>query len=329
MTHLAFGAVWPTGVPGDLYFEGNAFSKKTTNRNSNVGNDCSDSGACRVNKDWEISKKGDWFIEEQRWGAEAIVAGVVNSNIAAIERGLKILEWGFKKQSADGSFVQRDAFHSAMFFIEAVARAILYIENSKYKAQYASRLADIKAKLLSAVKWAIKPEIETPGIKKDEPYVHRFYLNAAAFGLTGSVFNDATMLKKAESYIQAAILLQDKTGANPEKGGSDTGYHAIGLVYAARCYSVFANEKLRINLKEMGKRGSEWLLSKVQTDGSVDSSANTRTGDNGEIGRDKTTKTIPYFSILRALAYWGAILETPSLVSAAEKVYNFQKSHRP
>src|SRR6476661_7283722 len=76
-------------VEDDLPFETSSFMKSTLRTHS-----------------------GKWFIEEQRHGADAVSGGIAKDDQAAIERGLKILHWGFSQQQPDGSFACPDTFHS-------------------------------------------------------------------------------------------------------------------------------------------------------------------------------------------------------------------------
>ena len=120
------------GIAGDLEFESSSFIKHSTNRNSKaVALDLSESGAYGVlNKKKKKSKTGNWYIEDQRVGADAIVMGIVQKDTDAIDRGLKIFHWGFQQQQADGSFNHRANFHSTAFFVEAVARSIPMLDQS-------------------------------------------------------------------------------------------------------------------------------------------------------------------------------------------------------
>src|SRR3984957_1342691 len=129
---LSFGS-----VTDDLRFETSDFMKSTSYRwPDRVAADTSPNGAIsRVNIQWEQAHSGNWYIEEQRYGADAICAGIAQSDPAAIDRGLKGLRWGFERQQPDGSFDCPDAFHSTSFFVEAAARACLLLGASQYGNQ--------------------------------------------------------------------------------------------------------------------------------------------------------------------------------------------------
>jgi hypothetical protein len=126
------------GIAGELEFESSLFIKHSSNRNSKaVATDLSETGAYGpFNKAWEKTKTGNWYVEDQRVGADAIVMGIVQKDTDAIDRGIKILNWGFQQQQADGSFNHRSNFHSTAFFVEAGARSILMLEASDYKQKH-------------------------------------------------------------------------------------------------------------------------------------------------------------------------------------------------
>jgi hypothetical protein len=92
-----------TGVSSladDLKFQTSEFMKTTAYRRvDGLAANAAPSGALSpVNIQWDQSHAGNWYIEEQRYGADAILGGIAQQNTAAIERGLKILHWGFEQQ---------------------------------------------------------------------------------------------------------------------------------------------------------------------------------------------------------------------------------------
>lgn len=323
----ALASTWPIGIDGHIRFETSDFIKKSANRNSkSAASDIDLDGAYGANRGADLTKRDSWFIENQKFGSDAIISGVVSDDVEAIARGLKIYEWGFARQQKDGSFDHRDNFHSAAFFVEAVARSILYLEASKYKKKFQVQIDSIKPKLLLAANWMLSPATEKAGISKDSQYTHRYYLNACAFSLTGQLFSNTAMIAKAREYVEKALSLQDKTGFNPEKGGFDSGYHSVGLYYAAIYYTFEKDPKTRANLEAMAKKGITWVSSKIKKDGSIDSTGNTRTGDAGENDREGKRKDIPYFTVYKALAYWGLILNDESYMKLAGQIFSYQKS---
>jgi hypothetical protein len=83
------------GAPGsiDYRFENSPFMMETAFRNvDKIDRDDSPDGAYgKLNRSWDATHQGQWFIEEQRSGGELIAGGVVAANTGAIKRGLGIL----------------------------------------------------------------------------------------------------------------------------------------------------------------------------------------------------------------------------------------------
>ncbi len=314
---------WKPGIAGDFAFETGSLMKSSAYlKPLKASTDLNPSGAYGpVNRAYDTAgKQGPWYIEEQRYGYDAIAAGLSGNNTDTIQRGLKILEWGFLQQLPDGSFPCPDRFHSASFFVEAVAHSILLLEYSKYAGAYESRIAALKPKLLMAARWMTQVEIETAGKKRNAPYAHRRYLVAAALGETGVIFNDAVLLEKSLEYVREGIMLQDPSGVNPEKGGFDSSYHAVGVLFALRYYTIVASDAVREEMKPSIQHAITWLVSRIDARGVVAVTGNTRTGSSQEVGRSGKPKGISYGSIYRVLEYWALVTGDAKLHLTAQLV---------
>lgn len=310
-------------VDDDYRFETSSFMKATLYRRPDrLAADIAPDGAeGRVNTAWDQTHTGKWFIEEQRHGSEAVVGGIAKEDPAAIERGLKVLRWGFEQQQPDGSFACPDSFHSTSFFVEASAHACLLLSAGPFAARYAQNVAWIEPRLLKAAMWMIEPSVEEQGRRSNAPYTHRRYLVAAALGETGVLTNNRLLVDHSAAYIQEGVSLQDPSGFNPEKGGYDCSYHAVGLVYAERYYDFVADGALKSQLFDMLKKATTWLASRVQSNGTLDPSGNTRTGLSQEAGRNGTLKTINYGFAYCALYRWSLISGDAAFARLAETVF--------
>ncbi|MCM2281459.1 MAG: hypothetical protein NDI61_06390 [Bdellovibrionaceae bacterium] len=327
---VSYAQRWPSGISGDIKFESSDFILKTANRNpGGAALDLNANGAYGdKNKEYDTAKKGPWFIDYQKAGADAVVVGIYKDDAAAIERGLKIINWGLVQQQQDGSFSSEDPYHNGLLFLESASRALLHLENSKHQSKFSREIKGAKVKIEKSIEWLMKPEIESPGLKKDEPYTHRYYINASAIGIAGVFLKRTEFIERSKKLVRLGVTRQNKDGSNPEKSGSDTSYHALGLLMAARYYSIVADEEMRKSLKTMGELGSQWLAGKVLENGDVDSAVNTRTGSKGEMRHGTELKTITYFSIYKALEYWGQILGRKDLNSKAELVFKFDRERK-
>ena len=323
---LSFSVGAQHAAADDYRFETSAAIKKTFYSKPSelavIGKDRSVSGAWgRVNSRWDSLRTGLWYIEEQRHADNAIIAGVVGNDEAAIERGFQSLEWGLQQQQPDGSFDCLDAFHSTSFFIEAAAHSCLLIEQSRYKTVYAERIQKIKNGLEAACAWLLQPAVLTKGLRYNKPYTHRGYLVAAAFGEAGVLCGRDDLIARSRFFIEQALAAQDSSGYNPERNGYDCSYHAVGLLYAHRYYDIVADEACKLRLQTMFYKAMGWLLSRINEDGVVDTQGNTRTGMAQEKQRDGEVKNISYRSIANVLFWWSWQSGQVYLDDLAKKVY--------
>ena len=313
-----------SGVETDYKFETGSFMRHTAYHSStSISTNMSDNGAySKVNRDFDESHGGKWYIEEQREGWHAIAAGITDQDTSAIDRGLKILNWGWQQQQGDGGFdcgSRGRSFHSTAFFVEASAHACLLLGNSPYASQYQSQVDAMKPKLLKAAHWMVDNEEE--GKKYNKPYTHRRYMVADALGETGVLCGDDGLVDHSKEYVRDGLRMQDAAGFNPEKGGFDVSYNAGGLFFAEEYYTMVASGELKDKLYKMLEKGVAWEAGKIRGDGTIDSSGSTRVdGANSEMSPNGKRKKIAIGEVYETFAYWAAISGDKSYEELADKV---------
>ena len=329
---IAVRAQTKDGAAFELKVESSDFMRKNAYDTPNINApNISKTGAYgKVNQEFERTKQGKWWIEEQRYGRDLINAGIARKDPKKIENGLLVFEWGFGQQKEDGSWDCPDAFHSASFFVEAVSDSLILLEASEYKDKYKAQIAEIKPQLLKAARWMTIPNIEEEGKRYNKPYVHRRFAVAAALGLAGVLCNDKDLIAKSTGYIKDGISLQDASGYNPEKKGYDSSYHAVGVVYMERYLTLVApsiDAELRKSLYDATEKAVNWQISRLNEDGSMNLTGNTRVVavKEAEANRDGTLKKPAYFSTYRGIYFWSQIAEKKDLAKLAEKVAKASK----
>ena len=310
----------------DLAFESFSLTKKffysRPQRMAIVGKDMNANGAwSQLNEDYDSLKTGRWYIEQQRYAADAIIGGIVQDNEATIERGMLALEWGAKQQQPDGSFDCPDKFHSTSFYVEAVAHACILLQSSKYYPMYKERIEKLKITITNTVNWMLLPDILEKGKKANNPYTHRRYLVAAAIGETGVLCNNTNFINQSTLFINDGLSLQDSAGFNPEKKGYDCSYHSVGLIFAHKYFDIVANQQQKEQLLTMFEKGFKWLLTKIDENGKINGEGNTRTGFGQEKGRNGKPKGISYGSAANAILWWGLYKNDTQLQALADKVF--------
>jgi hypothetical protein len=324
------------GVAGNLAFETSALMKETVHatRKFPPKDWQAQSGAMGVNVRWESDQSLPWFIEEQRFGGDYIAAGLAFGNKDQIRWGLKVLAWGFARMEADGEFKHPDSYHSGSFFIESAAHGLLLIEASPWREELAEPVAAIKPKLQTAARWMVRPDVhaaawEDPKKGRSErPYAHRCYLDAAAIGEAGVLLNHKELIAKSAALVRDGIGFQRADGVNPEKGGYDSHYQALGLVYACEYYAMVADDALRQEMKPMLDKAFAWLLTRIKDDGTVDATGNTRTGLSQEAARSGKPKGIEYRHVVRSLAHWSQLTQNAELESAGRRVFEADRKSK-
>ena len=322
-----------SGAAFELSVESSDFMRQTAYDTNNINSpNISPNGAYgKVNQEFEKTKQGKWWIEEQRYGRDLVIAGIVRKDTKKIENGLLVFKWGIAQQKDDGSWDCPDAFHSASFFVEAASDALILLEASKYADKYQKQINEMKPSLLKAARWMTVPAIEEAGKKINQPYTHRRYAVAAALGLTGVLCRDKDLITKSTEYIKDGISLQNATGFNPEKKGYDSSYHAVGVVYMERYLTMVApsiDEKLRQQLYETTEKAVNWEISRLNKDGSMNLTGNTRVVavKEAEANRDGTLKKPAYFSTYRGIFFWSKITDKKDLAKLAGKIADASKN---
>jgi len=277
------------------------------------------SGAVSVNAQWEEGTSKEWFIEQQRYGADYVQAGVVMKDDKLVQTGIKVLAWGFAHQGPDGDFPGTgDPIHSTSLFVEAAARAAILLKQSKVPA-YEQTVKDWTPKIRAAALWMQKPEVGQKNREKTlDPYTHRFYLRAAALGQAGVLAKDQALIDAAAGFARDGVKRQLPDGTNPEKGGFDVSYQFVGLTFALRYYSVCGDTGLRNALKTMSEKSLANAITKVGPDGSISTEGSTRTGV--EAGRTGKAKTIDYKNIIQALVFGARIDNEPKDREIAQRL---------
>ncbi|GAP93818.1 hypothetical protein [Leptolyngbya sp. NIES-2104] len=308
----------------DLGFESKSLIPKYLYPNpSKLFQPSSPTGASSANVRWEQGLSQKWYIEDQRNCEDLIVGGLIRNDPAAIDRGFKMMQWGFDHQLSDGSFGDTsDGFHSASFFVQAVARSLLVLKQSPQAAQYADQIATYTPLVHRAARWMIRPEIWRTGMAKNQPYTHRRYLVGAALGLTGRLTGDRNLIDFSRVAIWEGLNLQRSDGVNPEKGGYDSSYQMVGLVYAQHWLVYFPNDPLSWRVAAMINRGLAWERSRILPTGEISSDGNQRTAGQ-ERTRVGAVKEVSHRSVIRGFAYWASVTGDQQWADLAEKIADY------
>ncbi|WP_017316206.1 hypothetical protein [Mastigocladopsis repens] len=324
-------AAWQTRQFPARFFQKTDFEHESTDLIANVlyqslpglYKSMAPSGANGANIHWQGNQAENWYIEGQRYGEELVIGGLIKNDPKAIEAGFKMFDWGFAHQAEDGSFLLTgDSFHSTSFFVQAVAHTLLVIQQSPQSEKYAKEVAHYTPLVHRAAQWMISPAVWEKGITHNKPYTHRRYLVATALGLTGKLTDDPELINYARQSIEDGLSLQQKDGVNPEKGGYDTSYQMVGVVYAQRWVIYFPKDSLTPRVKAMIDKALSWEKTKILPSGEISSEGNTRTAGQ-ETGRSRKVKKVDFKSAIRGFAYWASVTGDKKWEAIARRVAQY------
>lgn len=260
------------------------------------------SGAVSINAEWEKDHAKPWFVELQREGIRWVQGGLAHGDKDAIAWGLKQLQWGFLQMRPDGSFDCPDAFHSASFLMESTAHAILLVAASPLAADFCHQVEALKTPLLTCAKWMISP-IHDKTAQKQQIYTHRRFLLGCGLMECALITGDSAIREKAVFYLDDGIGLQREDGAFPEKGGHDSSYHSVALIYLQRVNLIAPSDLRKASWQQAAARGADWLRGRIDDNGVVSTEGNTRTGSGQEKGRTGTMKKVNLPEVATSLLY--------------------------
>jgi hypothetical protein len=285
-------------------------------------------GANGVNAEWQHGLGPGMFIEEQRHGEEAILAGVLAHSPRLWRAGLREFDWAFAHQGPDGGFTAtQDPFHSTSFLVEAVAHLTLVLDHSPVPLPFGllAHVRTYRPALLRAARWLAGEPRLSAGLAGDAPYSHRRFLVGAALGLAGLLGSDRRLEAEGRSVLAIGLAAQLPSGEDPELGGGDDSYQARGLVYAEHYLSWLPADPLAGRLRLAIARGIRWELGQVRLSGFVPSAPNTRA--NG-LGSDHNgPKRVVYPMVAQALLGWGLRTGRPHLIALAARVATWGRTH--
>src|SRR5437588_12699622 len=106
---------------------------------------------------------------------------------------------------------------------------------------------------------------------------HRYYEAAIALGATGVLTGDGRLRNWSTQYAWKGIHMERPGGVMPENGGHDSGYQALGMINATRYLELVASGNLAHALYEALRKGEDWEISRIASNGTVNQAGDTRT----------------------------------------------------
>lgn len=271
---------------------------------------------------------GKWLeAGPQRGSCRAVIAAVVAGNLSAADDAWRGIDTAFAHQRPDGGFEAETrpngqsarplaaAVETSFFFLQELGRAILVIRESPHAAHFHQRIAALEPRLRKACDFMSK------GYDTILPHhghaVNRVIIAAKAFGTCGLVLHDESLVEQARQLMAYAVGRRDGEGVFLEKGGRDSSYNAVSILFG----EVLA---LHLPLPEFEAAlpaAVRWQISRVRDTGEVEVTGNTRTGIGKEPGFDGKPKGVNYNEVVLALTIYGIAHHDDAALAAAERVF--------
>lgn len=310
------------GAGLDAAFERSALLTETFYSNPDVLlKQVAKSGAMGVNRGWEASaSKADWYIEEQRFADTVIGAGVNRNRDDLVDAGLRAIEWGFARQTADGSFPCKDNYLGTSYFVAATAHALWLLETTGYGQAFAARVAAIRPRLHNAAAWLADGKNAQAATAQHDSYSSRYMVSGYAIAATARLLGDASLAHVGEETIRRGLARQHASGYFFERGGFDASFQAEALVYLLRYFDHAATADVRRSSEPAIRLALDWLESRVTPRGIVQTTGNTRTGAGQERDRTGQPRRISAVAVARAFGLARTVLGASKFEGLARKV---------
>ena len=224
----------------------------------------------------------------------------------------------------DGGVVDpNDEASAAAFFLGDACLGGIAALHSPTAWNLASRANAIVAPAKLAIDWLLQQEQLL--MKGDADAPNRLLFDARAFGACGVFTGDAAATAEAAAFVQAAAALQNADGVFLEKGGSDTNYQSFSVRNGYDLLTVADGDTCQ-DLFPRLLSGAAWLAGRVGSDGTVNSTANTRTCGGCETFFG-TPKGVSLTGLFEATVSVGSNAVDASVVSAGTRAADYLIAH--
>jgi len=276
------------------------------------------------------AKNGWLHVGFQRGAMTGLVHGAATGNKAEVDKAWTAIDAAFSRQTEDGNFLQGnlagakhvDDLMGNSFWLAELSHALLTLKQSDLGDEYQAKIEALKPKIAKSAQWLLNDKATL--MQFDQTAPNRLFYDAMAFGLTGKLLNDDTLIQTGKDFAAKGLQLQDEAGVFEEHGGSDSSYQAVSLLKLQQYGQYFPSERI----SQAVTKGVDWELSKIKPSGEVDVSGNVRTGNGQEtvLGR---AKDVDYGAVVQALLYYGAQNQAPSVTQKATTSLNYILANPP
>ncbi len=260
----------------------------------------------------------------QRGAARLLILGVVCGNRQYIDDAFRAIDVVFEHQGKPGHFGGDKSPSGVAFWLCELNQALLVLNESTFGAAYQTRVQELVPKIHLAATWLAMPVNQDQLKKVDRRAPNRLFFDALAYGTSSLLCDDATLVHLGRSFVDSALLLyRDEDGVFLENGGHDSSYQAV----SAWLLQVWVLHFPDPALDDIADKAAKWVVSRIQSDGSVDVTGNTRTGLGQETWQG-SDKDVNYPEVLRCLLYYVARRGDPKAEAAAKRLMAWMRGQK-
>jgi hypothetical protein len=255
--------------------------------------------------------------EYQRGGMDTLLAGLALRKKDWIEEGFQVANATFMKQAAGGGFGDKVPTGAA-FWVNACARTFLALKQSEYWAEYQPQVENYYSALNLASAYLLNNMDKL--IEHDKRTPNRLLIDADALFFTAKLLGTDPPYQAAKLRDMALAMFDHDSGAFQENGGGDSSYQAVNLQMLLYYVTYFPNP----DIDAIIKRGLDWELTKVNADGVIDVTGNSRTGVGKEVyfGKEKEVNTR---EVCLMFAYAGVLYKNDNYTQTALLIHQNRK----
>jgi hypothetical protein len=276
---------------------------------------------------------GRWLeAGTQRGSCRSVIFAVVQGDLAAADDAWRGIEVTFAHQRPDGGFEASvrpngesalplgAAVETAYFFLQELGRAILVIRESPHLAHFQDRITALEPKIRRAMAFVAAGHDTI--LTNSGHAVNRVIIAAKAYGLCGLVLQDESLVASSRKLVAFALTRRDADGVFLEKGGRDSSYNAVSILFG----QVLALHVPLPDFETALEKAVAWQLTRILDTGEVNVSGNTRTG----VGKEKSIfgqpKNVNYSEVVQALTLYGLARQDKAALAAADRVTAYWQS---
>jgi hypothetical protein len=260
----------------------------------------------------------------QRGAARLLIYGVVCRDQPSIDDAFRAIDVVFAHQDNAGHFRGDKTPSGVAFWLCELNQALLVLGESSFDGVHRARVQELIPKIHRAAAWLALPVNQERLKAADAKAPNRLLFDALAYGTSGLLCDDASLARLGRSFVDLALgLYRSEDGVFLEKNGHDSSYQAV----SAWLLQVWALHFPDRTLEAVTDKAAQWVVDRIQSDGSVDVTGNTRTGLGQETWQGRV-KDVNYPEVLRCLLYFVARRGDSKAGEAAKRLMAWMRKQK-